>query len=105
MKKIFGTVLYLRAEKIVVVYIAGGDSDVHERRISGNPTGLKTMFLYRRTGLQLLQRRTGIVSGQDRSARKGRAHPENSCQQRTAFDTPVRDLRMQSGGLRREDQE
>ena len=44
MKKIFGTVLYLRAEKIVVVYIAGGDSDVHERRISGNPTGLKTMF-------------------------------------------------------------
>ena len=47
MKKIFGTVLYLRAEKIVVVYIAGGDSDVHELRISGNPTGLKTMFLYR----------------------------------------------------------
>ena len=47
MKKIFGTVLYLRAEKIVVGYIAGGDSDVHERRISGNPTGLKTMFLYR----------------------------------------------------------
>ena len=36
---------------------------------------------------------------------KGRAHPENSCQQRTAFDTPVRDLRMQSGGFRREDQE
>ena len=34
--------MYLRAEKIVVVYIAGGDSDVHERRISGNPTGLKT---------------------------------------------------------------
>ena len=25
--------------------------------------------------------------------------------QRTAFDTPVRDLRMQSGGFRREDQE
>lgn len=48
MKKNFrNPVLYLRAEKIVVVYIAGGDSDVHERRISGNPTGLKTMFLYR----------------------------------------------------------